>query len=132
MYRALNKSRLELRRNAAKDAATPEAPKASGAETADTEGTETEEKKQREKLLKEVPMALDAMIKIAIDALDRRKQLLEAIEAEEAKTAASMTVIDRDISDRFARAETAVERRMYRALAALIATRTGSLVNLLP
>jgi hypothetical protein len=69
---------------------------------------------------------------MAIGDLDRRKQLLEAVEAEEAKTAVSMTVIDRDISDRFARAETAEERRMYRALAALVAMRGGTPSNLLP
>jgi hypothetical protein len=72
------------------------------------------------------------MLEMAMGDLRRRKQLLESIEAEEAKTASSMTIIDRDISDRFARAETAVERRMYRALAALVAMRTGPIANLLP
>jgi hypothetical protein len=75
---------------------------------------------------------LESIINAAVGELRRRKQLLEAIEREEAKTAAPMTVVDRDISDRFARAETAVERRMYRALAALAAMRAAPVANFLP
>jgi hypothetical protein len=51
-----------------------------------------------------------------------RKHLLEGIEKRQAKTRLAAAVLPADdICDRFSRAETAYDRRLYRALAALIA-----------
>ena len=133
---SLAKVAAERRRKEAADAA--EAAKLNIVATPKAEDGEKEEAKKKEpdvledKEREELSIALQAIIDTVIGELRRRKQLLEVIEGEEAKTATSMMVIDRDISDRFARAETAVERRMYRALAALAAMRAGPGSNLLP
>ena len=128
---ALAKASAELRRKPA--AETPEPDSTAMPKTQESENTE--DKKKEEEVQEDKggdrSVMLEAIVVAALGDLRRRKQLLENIEREEAKTAASMTVVDRDISDRFARAETAVERRMYRALAALAAMRAGPGSNLL-
>jgi hypothetical protein len=105
-------------------------PKAEDAEKEQAEKKEQDALKDEKR--EELSIALQAILDAAIGELRRRKQLLEVIEGEEAKTATSMTVIDEDLSERFARAETAVERRMYRALAALAAMRAVPVSSLLP
>jgi hypothetical protein len=130
---AFAKASEELRRKEAAD--TPEPNSTAMPETTD-EGENTEAKKKQqenqENKERDRSVMLEAIVVAAIGDLRRRKQLLEVIEGEEAKTATSMTVIDRDISERFARAETAVERRMYRALAALAGMRAVPVSSLLP
>ena len=69
---------------------------------------------------------------MALRHLRFRKQQIQALEDIDAKSAKDTAIISRDISDRFARAETAVERRMYRALTLLAAMRAHGLSNLLP
>ena len=79
-------------------------------------------------------MLVCSKARLDIEELRVRKRALEALEAADARRAVSLAVHDPDTSERFARAETAVDRRMYRALALLIAMtmRTGGPANLVP
>jgi hypothetical protein len=61
----------------------------------------------------------------ATSALRLRKRLLSPTEKWEEQTRSAMAIVPADASDRFSRAETALERRMYRALGMLLAIREG-------
>jgi hypothetical protein len=61
-----------------------------------------------------------------------RQKGIKLVEAIHAGARPALAVLDPSTSDRFSRAETAVERRMYRALALLAAMRTQGPGNLLP
>ena len=61
-----------------------------------------------------------------------RGEELQTISYNDAKRAESLATIDAGIFDRFSRAETAVERRMYRALAALSMMQEQDISTLLP
>jgi hypothetical protein len=76
--------------------------------------------------------ALAAVISHVAANLRTRRIKFELIEAAEGRRATSLASSDPSSSDRFSRAETAVERRMYRALAALAAMRARGISNLLP
>ncbi len=65
-------------------------------------------------------------VRKAIASLEDRKKTLESIEEMEARTRCAMTLLPVDSVDRFSRAETAFERRMYRALGTLLALRGAS------
>ena len=60
---------------------------------------------------------------IPIREFNTRKQIVEAIEESREGTRLAEAILPVDGSDRFSRAETALERRMYRALAMLMAIR---------
>ena len=77
-------------------------------------------------------MVLAIWLSIAIDGLRFRQQELQMIEAVQSKNELFTLVLEPTTADRFARAETAIERRMYRALAVLFATRAGDGSKLLP
>jgi hypothetical protein len=67
---------------------------------------------------------LVSAIEMVAGELKLRKQLLEGIENSQATTRLAAAVLPADSScDRFARAETVFDRRLYRALAALLATK---------
>jgi hypothetical protein len=75
---------------------------------------------------------LASVIDNAATNLRMRRIKFELIEAAEARRASSLASSDPSSSDRFSRAETAVERRMYRALAFLTTMRAQGISNLLP
>jgi len=55
-----------------------------------------------------------------------KKELLSALESSQAPRRAAAALVPDDASDRFSRAETAYERRMYRALGMLVAIREAA------
>jgi hypothetical protein len=65
-------------------------------------------------------------IRKAIATLEDRKRTLESVEQMEARTRTAEALLPVDSVDRFSRAETAFERRMYRALGTLLALRGAS------
>jgi hypothetical protein len=69
---------------------------------------------------------LSVAIREATRQLKVRKKLLEYAEKFEAKTRTTASVFPAEGSDRFLRAETTIERRMYRALVMLLALRSES------
>jgi hypothetical protein len=69
---------------------------------------------------------LSQAINGAVSWLTFRKQSLEYAETWEAKTRSAASIFPADASDRFLRAETTIERRMYRALVMLLALRSES------
>jgi hypothetical protein len=62
-------------------------------------------------------------LKIPIQELKVRKQIVEGLEESRVGRRLAEAILPVDGSDRFSRAETALERRMYRALAMLMAIR---------
>lgn len=62
-------------------------------------------------------------VREAIASLEERKKTLESIEQMEARTRSAAALLPADSIDRFSRAETTFERRMYRALGALLSLR---------
>jgi hypothetical protein len=63
-----------------------------------------------------------SLIEIVVGQLNTRKQSIETIEKWQDKTLLTAAVFSTDGTfDRFARAETTYDRRMYRALEALLA-----------
>jgi hypothetical protein len=124
-----------LRRNMEPKFETPEferseepKSKQSSSEKMKTEGKESVQGERK----REHSIALAAGIAIASTALRMRQQQFKIIEASEAQAGSSIAVLNPSISDRFSRAETAVERRMYRALALLAAMRAEDPSKLLP
>ncbi len=76
---------------------------------------------------------LSEAIRAAIRELRFRKNSLEYAEKWEAKTRLAASIFPVEGSDRFLRAETTIERRMYRALVMLLALRSGSdMAKMLP
>lgn len=71
-------------------------------------------------------------ISTAAEELFVRGGELQTISYNDAKRAKSLATIDAGIFDRFSRAETAVERRMYRALGVLSMMRAQDISTLLP
>ena len=69
-----------------------------------------------------IPLSVGARNAKAIDWV---RAHLQEIEAVQSGTELFALVLEPTTADRFARAETAIERRMYRALAVLFATRAG-------
>jgi len=69
---------------------------------------------------------LSAAIRVAIHKLKFRKKSLEYAEKWEAKTRSVASIFPAEDSDHFLRAETTIERRMYRALVMLLALRSKS------
>jgi|SRR5579864_592701 len=67
-----------------------------------------------------VKLTTATQIQVAAEQLCERKEKLEMIEAAAARSRISMAIIDPNTSERFSRAETVAERRMYRALAGLM------------
>jgi hypothetical protein len=62
-------------------------------------------------------------VRDAIASQEDRKRALESVEQMEARTRSAAALLPADSIDRFSRAETAFERRMYRALGTLLALR---------
>ena len=71
-------------------------------------------------------------INVVAEGLCERKRKLEMIQAAESSSRMWLSTVDPTTSDRFSRAETAAERRMYRAFAALLTLRGKPASNLLP
>ena len=71
-------------------------------------------------------------ISTAADELRVRGEELQIIDSADAKRAKFLATIDAGIFDRFSRAETAVERRMYRALGAVSMMQARDISTLLP
>lgn len=69
---------------------------------------------------------LAGAIENATSSLRLRKKLLSPTEEWENQTSKATAIVPADASDRFSRAETALERRMYRALGMLLAMREGA------
>jgi hypothetical protein len=67
-------------------------------------------------------MLLETVLE-AIATLEGRKKTLGSVEQIEARTRSAMALLPADSVDRFSRAETAFERRMYRALGTLLTLR---------
>ena len=113
-------------------------------ETPETVKTETETKpsessnetkasaEQAADIRRGLGMIPAVMLSIAITWLKIRKYRLQQVEAYQSEAESSRAVLDPATAERFARAETAVERRMYRALGALFAARGGNGLKLLP
>ena len=77
-------------------------------------------------------MLLATLLSVAIKGVRFRQQELQMIEAVQSKTELFTLVLEPTTTGRFARAEAAIERRMYRALGVLFATRAGNGPKLLP
>ena len=71
-------------------------------------------------------------VEIVLHQLNERKRKLDEIDQGERANLMATAIVDPKIFERFSRAETQAERRMYRALAALTAMRSQSIPNLLP
>jgi hypothetical protein len=69
---------------------------------------------------------LSSKIKDVISELKTRKKMLKAAESAEAMADGAGTILPADAFDRIGRAEAAIERRQYRALAMLLALRGDS------
>jgi hypothetical protein len=69
---------------------------------------------------------------VPLGRLTARRKGIKLVEAMDAEARPALAVLDPSTSGRFSRAETAVERRMYRALALLAAMRAQGPGNLLP
>jgi hypothetical protein len=89
-----------------------------------------EDEADRNKADDYLPVA--AVIDVVARNLGIRRIKFQLIEAAEARRASSLAISDPSSTGRFSRAETAVERRMYRALALLTAMRAQGTSNLLP
>jgi hypothetical protein len=113
------------------------------AQTSDVDESEKERSKQPSEEAKkqenepsvskaECGELLAAAISLGADKLRMRRRQLELIESAEAERARSMLLSAPSRFNHFSRAETAVDRCMYRALAALTTTRAQGTLNLLP
>jgi len=92
-------------------------------------GRERSEEEEGPKLDRSMAIqGLSGAIKEAVSQLKFRKQSLEYAEMREAKTRSAASIFPAEASDRFLRAETTIERRMYRALVMLLALRSESAV----
>ena len=69
---------------------------------------------------------LSEAVRETIRRLRLRKKSLEFAETWEAKTRSVASIFPAETSDRFLRAETTIERQMYRALVMLLALRSES------
>jgi hypothetical protein len=125
---ALDKASRNLRSKTEANVGDPNTSAVEGPQTEETE----EQKREQSGKQKSLSTGLEALINITIQELRLRKQLLELARENESRVASALAVIDRDVSERFVRAETAVERRMYRAFAALGALKGGTIFGLLP
>jgi hypothetical protein len=132
------KSMIEA--NKRESAAEVQTSQPSESDQATSEQRRTQAKKDRNKktgegteLKAEYSIVLSAAIGMAISQLKVRKQTLEYAEKWEAKTRSTASILPADSSDRFSRAETAIERRLYRALGMLLALKSApDLPKMLP
>jgi hypothetical protein len=81
---------------------------------------------------KELAQILGGTIQLYTRHLKIRREGIKLVEAMDAEARPALAVLDPSTADRFSRAETAVERRMYRALALLAAMRAQGPGNLHP
>ncbi len=93
-------------------------------EAADTDQCtiKNEKPKQRRRKPQQSKELLKQIRKV-IASLEERQRTLESVEQMEASARAAEALLPADSVDRFSRAETAFERRMYRALGALLSLR---------
>ena len=97
--------------------------------------SESDKKTQEEAIPSshEVPSQLTSgHIDIIVDQLNERKRKLQMIQEGERANRMAMAMVDPSTSERFSRAETQAERRMYRALSALATMRSQTFPDLLP
>lgn len=101
-----------------------------GAGPDDLAGTESELSQEEHKEEKLTPDANALMFSMSMatinelaEQLRERKQKLQMIEEAQARGRTLMAIVDANTSDRLSRAQTTYERRMYRALACLMALR---------
>lgn len=79
-----------------------------------------EEYQDRRKMQRSID---ETLIEAVAEALRERREKLEKINAAEASNRIAVAMLDPNTSDRFSRAQTMYERRMYRALAFLMMLR---------
>ncbi|MGH9498281.1 MAG: hypothetical protein ACRD3L_03995 [Terriglobales bacterium] len=118
----------------------PEPPESTKSRSDKSEDSQAEQKREqgkktgKERTGEEEPnfdrnmytQVLTGAIKDAIGWVRIRKDTFEYAEQWEAKTRSASSILPAEASDRFLRAETTIERRMYRALVTLLAMRAKS------
>lgn len=72
----------------------------------------------------EFATVLALTIKETLRELTTRKKMLTGLEKLDAETSVTASILPAEAPDRFLRAETTIERRMYRALVMLLALRS--------
>jgi hypothetical protein len=100
--------------------------------SAEEEGNREEQESKKRQAQEDCSITLSAIIQIPLTSLRRRRRLVKTMEERDAKSDTSMAIIDPGVCDRFSRAETVVERRMYRALSLLAAMKGETPLQLLP
>jgi hypothetical protein len=118
------------RERAAKARASKDQTQSQPSSTSESDNISQGEALRSDRELSSEFMSVD--VGIVADQLQERKSKLHTIQEGERAKHMAMAMVDPRTSERFSRAETQAERRMYRALSALAAMRSQSPSDLLP